>query len=52
MNQVEKKLREVEQARFWGSVQDDFQDGRVKLIRKTEAIKLQQGTTREYNIPR
>jgi hypothetical protein len=50
MSQVEKLLREIEQARFWGSLQVDFQNGQVTLIRKTETFKpQQQGTTHEAN---
>jgi len=48
MSQVEKMLHEIEQARFWGSMQIDFQNGQVTLIRKTETIKPQ-GTTHETN---
>jgi hypothetical protein len=50
MNQVEKMLHEIEQVRFWGSMQIDFQNGQVTLIRKTETFKPQsQGTTHEAN---
>jgi hypothetical protein len=53
MNQVEKMLREIEQARFWGSLQVDFQNGQVSLIRKTETIKPEGTTRRDSNqIPR
>jgi hypothetical protein len=33
-------LAELVRARFWGSVQIDYQDGRPILIRKTETQKV------------
>jgi hypothetical protein len=37
---VEKYLNEVKQRRFWGSLQLDFQDGQLVLIRKQGTIKI------------
>jgi hypothetical protein len=34
-------LNEAAREKFWGSVQFDFRDGEVTLIRKTETIKVQ-----------
>jgi len=33
-------LNEIAKNKFWGSVQFDFRDGEVTLIRKTETMKV------------
>ena len=51
---IEKYLTEVQQKRFWGSLQLDFQDGVLSLIRKEETIKIKtrMGNNRDDNQPR
>lgn len=39
MNAVADVLHELEQQRFYGSVELKFEAGRVVLLRKTETIK-------------
>jgi hypothetical protein len=40
-------IEEAQQGGFWGVVELSFQNGDVVLVRKTEAIKIVKGTTRE-----
>jgi hypothetical protein len=35
-------LTEVERARFWGSLELNYQDGQLVLVRKTETFKIRQ----------
>jgi carbonic anhydrase len=37
---IDKYVSEVQQKRFWGSLQLDFQDGNLALVRKEETIKV------------
>ena len=39
MNDLIKLLRQLEAARFYGSVEVKFESGQVVVIRKTESIK-------------
>lgn len=35
-------LTEVERERFWGSLELNYQDGQLVLVRKTETFKIRQ----------
>jgi hypothetical protein len=54
MNNVVTMLRQLEAARFYGSLEIKFEAGRVVLLRKTESIKPSEhypangGSPREY----
>jgi hypothetical protein len=37
---IDKYVSEAQGKRFWGTLQLDFQDGRLSLIRKEETIKI------------
>ncbi len=37
---IEKYINDAQQRRLWGSLQLDFQDGVLALIRKEETIKI------------
>jgi hypothetical protein len=37
---AQEVLRELERTRFWGSIQFDYQDGQIILLRKTQTMKL------------
>jgi len=39
MNKLNEMLQKAQQERFWGSIQIDFQEGAVVLIRRTETFK-------------
>ncbi len=41
MKDAVEVLKQIAREKFWGSVQFDFRDGEVTLIRKTETIKVQ-----------
>lgn len=41
---IDKYITEAQRARFWGSLQLDFQDGALALIRKEETIKIKTRT--------
>lgn len=41
---IDKYISEAQQKRFWGSLQLDFQDGILSLIRKEETIKVRSRT--------
>lgn len=43
---AEELLEEVQRTRFWGSVQLDFREGELVLIRKTETMKPSRENTR------
>ena len=51
---IGKYVSEAQQKRFWGSLQLDFQDGNLSLIRKEETIKIQTrtGNNRDDSQPR
>jgi hypothetical protein len=49
---IPQMLSELTRARFWGSVQIDYQNGQPVLVRKTETFKpleSTRGNTREYS---
>lgn len=37
---IEKYVADIKQRHFWGSLQFDFQDGQLVLVRKQETIKI------------
>jgi hypothetical protein len=37
---ISKYVREAQQARLWGMLQLDFQDGQLTLIRREETFKV------------
>jgi hypothetical protein len=39
MNELTQLLRQLEQSRFYGSVELKYEAGRIVLIRKTETFK-------------
>ena len=42
MKQALELLERARQERFWGSVQLDFQNGEITIIKKSETIKIRQ----------
>jgi hypothetical protein len=47
MNELVQLLRQLEQARFYGSLELKFEAGRVVLIRKSETLKLSEISHRD-----
>ena len=50
---VSKYVRDAQQARLWGMLQLDFQDGQLTLIRREETIKVKSnhtGSNREWAV--
>jgi len=47
MNDLIKLLRQLEVARFYGSLEVKFEAGRVTFIKKTESIKPVTGNHRD-----
>lgn len=47
MEDIAKLLQEVRQTHFWGSIQLDYQDGALVLIRKTETLKPRKENNRD-----
>ncbi|HKN74221.1 MAG TPA: hypothetical protein VJW94_03510 [Candidatus Acidoferrum sp.] len=47
MNELVQLLRQLEQARFYGSVELKYEAGRVVLIRKSETLKLSELSCRD-----
>lgn len=41
---IDKYVSEAQQKHLWGSLQLDFQDGNLSLIRKEETIKIRTRT--------
>jgi len=41
---IPELIAELKRGRFWGSLQIDFQNGEVLLIRKTETLKVSPAT--------
>lgn len=46
MNELTQLLRQLEAARFYGSVEVKFEAGRITIIKKTESIKPSAGDQR------
>jgi hypothetical protein len=44
---IDKYVRQAEEARLWGTLQFDFQDGQLTLIRREETFKPTASRTRE-----
>jgi len=40
LKEINKILQEAIENRFWGSIQVDFQEGRVTVVRKNETFKI------------
>jgi hypothetical protein len=38
--EIPNLLNEAAEARLWGTLQFDFQDGEIVLIRRTETVKI------------
>jgi hypothetical protein len=38
---IDRYIREAEAAHLWGSIELDFQDGQITLIRRTDTFKPQ-----------
>jgi hypothetical protein len=49
---LEKLLEDLKQARFWGSIEIQLQDGVPTIFRKSETVKLSQGKTYERSNPK
>jgi hypothetical protein len=47
LKELQSILEEVKGARFWGSLQLDFNDGELVLIRKSETIKIRKENNRD-----
>jgi len=47
MNELVQLLRQLEQARFYGSVELKYEAGRVVLIRKSETLKPSESCHRD-----
>lgn len=41
---IERFIREAEATKLWGSIQLDFQDGQLSLIRREETVKVRTRT--------
>jgi hypothetical protein len=53
MKQVQEILERAREERFWGSVQLDFQNGEITIIKKSETIKVQrENNSANYGNPR
>jgi len=51
MDEVTRLLQEAQSTKFWGSIQLDFQDGQLNVIRKSETIKIRKETLRDEHKP-
>lgn len=38
--EIPKLIREAAETRLWGTLQFDFQDGEIVLMRRTETVKV------------
>lgn len=47
MNELVQLLRQLEQVRFYGSLELKYEAGRVVLIRKSETLKLSESSHRD-----
>jgi hypothetical protein len=50
MNELVALLQDLQRKRFWGSVELEFRDGDVAVVRKAETIKLHKGNAREQQL--